>query len=128
MRPFYFLDFRALEKALPSGAHIKYDFLDSGIGIGVPDGPSATNKLLAWWSELRGEKSNSFLVSRPDHEMIPKFVQICMAALLIEVEKEAKSLRKSILCSRGVSGLEVVTGELLKGEALKVLVGLFVPA
>jgi hypothetical protein len=60
--------------------------------------------------------------------MIPKFVQICIAALLVEVEKEAKSFRKSILCSRGVLGLEVVIGELLKGEALEVVPGLLAPA
>lgn len=102
--------------------------MEAGNGIGDPDGPSATNKLMAGWSELSGEKSNSFLVSRPDHDMIPKFVHICMAALLDEVEKEAKSLRKSMLCSRGVFGLEVVIGELLKGEALKLLIGLLVPA
>ena len=94
----------------------------------MPDGPSATNRLMGGCSEWRGEKSHSFRVSRPDHDMRPKFFQICIAALLVEDEREAKSLRKSILCSRGVFGLEVVTGELLKGEALKVLLGMLTPA
>ena len=69
-------DFKALEKALPRVAQRKCDCLEAGSGTGVPDGPSATKRLMGVCSESRGDRSNCPLVSRPFHEMIPKFVQI----------------------------------------------------